>query len=122
MSTRADSIAATRRLRLLDRHLRIGDHYVATGKSVPPQLVEELDALRWAIGVLYAVTSDERWSQAIAHCGDGGVGCREPIATVAELYRCADCKTPMHRECLRLHFRNAQAEEKGENHGQKAEG
>jgi hypothetical protein len=33
-----------------------------------------------------------------------GVGCGEPILSVAAFYRCAQCDVPMHRDCLRKHF------------------
>ncbi len=40
-------------------------------------------------------------------CGgghDGSGGCGALIGDVREVYRCADCTTPFHRECIRHHF------------------
>jgi hypothetical protein len=45
-------------------------------------------------------------------CGqnDAGVtfeeagGCGQPITSVEQLYRCADCGVPFHRQCIKLHF------------------
>lgn len=39
-------------------------------------------------------------------CGYGweGFGCGKPIESAADLYRCADCKTPFHHYCLVKHF------------------
>ncbi len=50
-------------------------------------------------------------SEPVAICGQNRFfqpltvgGCGAPILTVGELYRCADCSVPFHRDCLRAHF------------------
>lgn len=39
-------------------------------------------------------------------CGHGikGFGCGKPIEHVEDLFRCVDCKMPMHQACLVRHF------------------
>ena len=47
-----------------------------------------------------------------ARCGDHpklghrplGLGCGESIESASALYRCAQCDTAFHRECIRQHF------------------
>jgi hypothetical protein len=32
------------------------------------------------------------------------LGCGQRIETCIEVYRCADCETPFHKDCIRKHF------------------
>jgi hypothetical protein len=32
------------------------------------------------------------------------MGCGEPIATCAEVYRCTECSVPFHKKCAEKHF------------------
>ena len=32
------------------------------------------------------------------------VGCGQRIETCAEVYRCADCETPFHKDCIKKHW------------------
>lgn len=33
--------------------------------------------------------------------------CEKQIETHAQVYRCADCQMPFHRDCIRTHFKNS---------------
>ena len=35
---------------------------------------------------------------------DGRIGCGQDIKTCSEVYRCVDCGTPFHEECIKNHF------------------
>lgn len=40
------------------------------------------------------------------------LGCGEPIYTCAEVFRCLDCGTPMHKGCLRAHCATSDEKDK----------
>lgn len=46
---------------------------------------------------------------ALPLCGGAGlkvnIGCGDPIQSLFALYRCAQCDLPMHKDCLKEHFR-----------------